>query len=448
MALNLKNIFGIGGKFTKNPFIEGLHSGSVVVGDYLLDRERNPDLNGQKKYQTYEDLALNISIVGASLRLYSDLFAKAEWSAEPVDESAEAKRYAELLEDILFSSEQTFENAVRGAGLHVFWGFSVQEMTAEKRDDGIIGLKSIDLRPCRTFYQWDRDDSGSIINFIQRNPANGQDNAIPRWKAIYCVDNLLTDSPIGTGMFRMMAETAHTLKELQISEKIAINRDMRGLPFGRAPISEINKAVNNGEITQEQADAALEGLKNLVTMVKKGEQTGIILDSKQYDNISETSRNVSSTPQWDLKLLESETTGLSDVDKVIRRLNVELARIAGTEILLLGSDGTGSLALAQDKSASLMLRVNGTLKDVAGQFNRDLVSFIWKVNEWPEEYKPKLTVSEISNRDIEQLAATIRDLASAGITLTRGDEAADELFRLAGLTPPEEETVQLDQEVF
>lgn len=428
--------FNFGGSNKKvSPFVEAGVSSTVVQSGYIVDRERNPNLAGQKKYSYYEDLLANISVISSSVRLYADLMAKAEWKCEPIDDSEEAKKYADLLQGIIFDQQQSWESTVKSAGLFVFWGFALLEMTAKKRDDGTIGFQSIELRPCRTITRWDVTESGNVEHFIQTKPLTGQEIAIPRSKVVYLVDNLLTDSPEGAGMFRAMSETAARLKEIQVSEKIGVDRDMAGLPIGRAPLAALDQAVANGDITEEQKKAAIQGLEAMVTLVKKGERTGIILDSKTYDSVSDTSRNTSGVNQWDLSLLQSTTNSLDSVDKIIRRLNMELARISGTEILLLGSDGSGSLALSKDKSSSLMLRINGILKDVAGQMNRDAVNWIWELNAFPPEMKPTLTVSEVSQRDVEELAATVRELSTSGLTLNRDDDASRELFAMLGLTP-------------
>lgn len=425
--------------YNTSPFKEIGVASIAVQSGIVIDREKNPILRGVNKYLAYEDMLANISIVASSVRLYSDLFAKASWKADPVDDSAEAQRYADLLQSILFNQQQTWESVVKSAGLFVFWGFSILEMTAKRREDGFFGLQSIESRAARTITRWDVDESGNVQAFLQTKPLTATEIALPRDKCIYLVDNLITDSPEGMGMFRQMAEIASDLKELQIDEKVGVNRDLRGLPIGRAPLAGINQAIQDNEITEEKGKELIQGLRDLVTMVRKGERTGITLDSAVYEAVGgeNGNRSPSSVKQWDLEILQSQSSSLGDVDNIIRRKNMEIARIAGTETLLLGQDGAGSLALSQDKSKSLMLRINGTLKDVAGQFNRDLVSFIWRINSFPEELKPTLTVSEISQRDIESLAATIRELASAGVTLSRGDEAVYELYNMIGLTPPE-----------
>lgn len=412
-------------------------SSTPVQAGFIVDRERNVNLKGTRKYSTYEDMMANVSIISSSVRLYADLFAKSQWKADPVDDTPKAQEYADLLQSALFNQQQTWETIVKAAGLSVFWGYAVLEMTAKKNEDGTIGFQSIEHRPCRTITRWDVDDQGNVNHFVQTAPLSGTEIAIPRSKCVYLVDKTLTDSPEGFGIFRSMAETASRLQEIQISEKIAIDRDMRGTPIGRAPLALLDEAEANGQITPEAKKQAVEHLTKMVSLVKTGERTGIVLDSKPYESVSETARNSTSTPQWSLDLLQSTSNGLGDVNTIIKRLNVELARIAGTEILILGSDGSGSLALASDKSKALMLRINGILKDVAGQFNRDLVTFIWSLNGWPEEMKPTLVCSEISNRDVEELATIIRDLSTAGITLSRGDEVVNEIFGMLGLTTPE-----------
>lgn len=436
---SFSNIFNFlfNGSKTASPYKEVGVTSTPTFGGYVQDREKNIKLAGQKKFEYYEDMLSNVAIVSSGVRFYMTLLAKPEWKSEPADESAEAEAIAELLDEILDDMQNTLSSVIRQAALYKFNGFAWLEVTAKKRNDGTIGIFSIEARPARTIERWDIDEQGNISGVAQRSAWDGTEKYIPASKSIYLVDNLLSDSPEGFGMFRAMSETASRLKELCVTEKISYDRNLQGMPVGRAPIAELNAAVERGDITKAQADTVIDGLKKMVSLVKKGEQTGIILDSKPYESVSDTARNNTSVPQWGLELLSAQTSGLADIDKAIQRLNLEIARIMGVEILLLGSSGSGSLALSKDKSEALMLAINATLKEIADQFNKQLIPFLARLNGWNEKLLPKLTPSEVSQRDVVELASTLRDLSTAGVTLMRGDEAVDEVFALLGLTPPE-----------
>lgn len=444
----LNNLFGAKPNMSVSPYKEAGVSGTVIYNGMIQDREKNRSLNGIQKFLTYEDILANVTIVSASVRFYTALVANPDWSVEPADDSSEAQYYADLFTEIIHDQDRSFSSIVRNTSMYKFNGFSVSEMTAKKRDDGIIGLKSIETRPCRTITRWDVDEQGNVVGFIQTKPSTATEIYIPRKKAVYLVDELMTDSPEGFGIFRAIAETANRLRDIQMTEKIGIDRDLRGTPVGRAPIALLNQAMQNGEITKEQFEAATKGLEDLLQTMKKSTDTSILLDSKTYESQSENGRSVSSVAQWDVSLLSGDNAStLSETDKVIRRLNMEIARSMGTESLLVGDGSTGSLALSKDKSRNLMLNVNSTLKDIADQYNKDIIPFLRDLNGWPKELMPKLVPAEISQRDVEEISSFFRDMATSGVPLNRNDKAVEEVFNMVGFTPPNpEDEVELTQE--
>jgi len=433
------SVFGSSANKRTTAFKEAGKSSTAIQGGVVVTKERNRKLVGENKFKTYEDMIANVTIIFASLRLYSTLIASSAWSAQPSDESAEAEQMAETIMDIINDMESPFVEAVKAASLFKFNGFAWLEMTAKKRDDGIIGLKSIEQRPCRTIQKWDVDETGTVKAVGQTLPLTNEMAYIPRWKSIYLVENMLTDSPEGFGMLRTVAETASRLQEIQKSEKMGVNRDMRGIPLGRVPYA----ALEESGLSKEEIEKAAEAVEEFVSMVQKGETTGIVLDSATYVSGSSTqngeSQSFTGNKQYDLELLSAATSGLGDVDKIIRRLNMEIARALGSEVLLLGDGGSGSLALSKDKSSNLLISVNSILKEIADQFNKDILPFLAKLNGWDMELMPILTPSEVSQRSIEEIVSSVRDLAGAGITLDRRDEAVKEIFRSLDLTPLDED---------
>lgn len=226
---------------------------------------------------------------------------------------------------------------------------------------------------------------------------------------------------------------------------MGVNRDLRGIPIGRAPFA----AMKEAGLSDEQIEAAVAPLTEFVTLQQKGETTGAILESATYtsQNESQTGSSYSFTgnKQYDLELLQSQSNGLGDVDRIIRRKNYEIARSLGTEVLLVGdSSSSGSLALSRDKSANLLLAVNGLLQELADQFNKDLVEFIGRLNGWDMDRLPILTPSEVSQRSVEETIEALKNLAPLGIQINREDDAAKEIFRMLDLTPLDDSVSEED----
>ena len=85
----------------QRPFTEMGSPGTAVYGGFIVESESDATLSGRAKYLTYSNFLANTTIVSAGVRLFLNLIAKAEWRAEPRDDSEEAVRMAELVDDIL-----------------------------------------------------------------------------------------------------------------------------------------------------------------------------------------------------------------------------------------------------------------------------------------------------------------------------------------------------------
>ncbi len=111
-----------------------------------------------------------------------------------------------------------------------------------------------------------------------------------------------------------------------------------------------------------------------------------------------------------------------------------MAFIIGVEGILLGSDGTGSLAMSKDKTNNLYLQAEATLNDMREMMQKDFIDPIWMMNGWPNEYKPRFKTEAISFKDVAEITAALRDMATAGAVLAPDDEAIDDVRDLLGIS--------------
>jgi hypothetical protein len=220
--------------------------------------------------------------------------------------------------------------------------------------------------------------------------------------------------------------------------------DLRGMPIARAPITELKKLVTAGTLSQADMDAELNVLLEFMRKHIKNPQLGLLVDSLTYTT-TDDKQAPSGQRQWDLEVV---TGGSSDsasaVAVAIERLNRELARIMGTEGLLLGGDGRGSLALSRDKSSQIALIIDSTLKELRESLGKDIIDTLWILNGWPDELKPELRTERITFQDVEQLSQVIESLARSGAPLMPNDPAINEVRELLGLSDaPELEEEEL-----
>lgn len=427
-----RNVFSTARQPAK-PYSEQGAAGFRVSGGYVEVPERNPDLTGANRWHTAADLLTNISIIAASVRYGMNLISRPKWKAEPPSDTQEAKDLAEFVEEVINGIDTSWARIVRRTAMYRYHGFHLSEWVAKKRDDGRIGIQSIEVRPAHTITKWDVDEHGGILGVVQTSPQTGLEIYLPRSKLVYLVDDALTDRPDGLGWFRHLADPSQRLRRYLKLETMGFERDLSGIPVGRAPIQRINEMVTAGRLTQEQATSMIDGLTDFVTLQAKKSNTGLVLDSEPYRVRTDSGESLSNVMQWGLELITGDPSSVEALGAAINRLEHDMALIMGTESMLVGKSGEGSRALSEDKSRNLYLTSNATLSDMAEAFDRDIVTALWTMNGFPDELRPKLRTEDVAFKDAEMIARVLADMAAAGAVLHPNDPAINDLRDLLGI---------------
>jgi len=435
MPIELRNLF------SKKGFkpTESLGVGATAIwGGYIQTKEKNADLVGMKRYTKFSQALVNVAIVGAGVRYFLNLIAKASWSVVPADSSDEAKKLAENVDSMLYDMESPWAAIVRRAAMYRFYGFSIQEWIAKNRDDGVIGLKNIASRPQSTIVRWEVAENGDIKGMYQQSPQTQKEIFLPRGKVIYIVDDSLSDSPEGLGLFRHIIPHADRLERYEELEGYGFENDLRGIPIGRAPLALLQKLVEDGKLTAEKKAVMENALKEFIQSHIRAPETGLLLDSLTYQSGDE-SGSPSGIKQWDLEVLRGESNALSELETAINRIARNIAILLGVENLLLGSDSRGSYALARDKTHNFFLTVDSTLNELGECFERDLLGPLWELNGWDVKLKPEMNPESIKFRDIDQITGALASLAQAGAMITPADPVVNEIRDLVGLARQDED---------
>lgn len=419
--------------------------GTAFDSGYIRSHEKDARLRGTTRYQTYSNTLANTPIVAGSARFFLNLLAKAKWSLEPADESPQALEIAEAIEAMLHDMTTPWHRVVRRSAMYRFYGYSVSEWTAKRRDDGLIGLLDIEPRPQITIERWDVDETGTVLGMIQRSPQTQVETTIPRGKTLYVVDDSLNDSPEGLGLFRHVVDGADRLADLQRHEVQGFEADMRGMPVGRIPKAAMDAAVlaNDGTMTEAQRDAAVAKMELILQNRIRSPSRALWLDSQTWQT-TDDKQAPSNVPMWDIDILKAESDGLEQIGAAITRIEKELALLMGTDHLLLGLDGAGSLALSRDKSHNFGLIVDSTLKELTEAVEADLFVPLMRLNGWPEELTPTAKTEQAQFRDIEQITGALDNLGRAGAPMLPTDPAVPQVYDLLGLSPPPQEDLEED----
>lgn len=400
---------------------------------FIHEKEKNQQLIGSQKYIIYSNNLSNVSIVGAGVRYFLNLIAKAQWNVDPVDDSDAAQEAAEFVKEVMAMTHTPWTRVVRRAAMYKFYGFNVQEWTAVRMPNGNFGLLDIEPRPQFTIERWDTDDQGNVRGVVQRSPQTQKEIYLPIEKLVYAVDDSLTDSPEGIGIFRHLVDPIDRLKRYEQLEGFGFETDLRGIPVAKAPLSELTQLVRNGEITKQQRDSILKPVRDFVKNHIKSPKLGMLLDSTTYRERGGT-QSPTNIPQWSIDLLKSSSSSQPEIAKAIERITHEIARLIGVEHLLLGSDGRGTQALSRDKSQNFYLIIDSTLTELEETFNRDIIGRLWDINGFDPKLKPTFNTEAVQFREVEQITGALSDLARAGAPLSPDDPAINEIRDLLGLS--------------
>lgn len=412
----------------------------TVSEGYVSPDERDPRMIGAQRFDEFNRMIQDFTIVAASVRLTLNLIAKAVWNVTPpTDEDDKPLPGGEELADLLKSmmddiEGSTWSRTVRRVAMFIFMGFTLHETTMKLRDDGHITIGRIGHRPQKTISRWDIKDD--VILGVWQRQANGQEVYIPRDKLIYAVDDSLTDHPEGQGLLRHIRRATKRLKGYEELEEVGFENDLRGIPVARIPMSEIDaKASKMAKDGQAWANRIRAPFLKFIQGHVRNKKQGMLLNSETYRGMDDA-RSPSAVPKWAVELLQGESTTSDAIANAIKRLREEIALALGTEHLLTGTDGKGSMALSKTKSGSFYMTIISALGEIVAVMKSDWRDQIWEANGWPEDLKPDLAVEEIRDEDVEEITNALANMARAGATFSWDDPAILEVLDMLGLSRP------------
>ena len=407
--------------------------GVAIHGGYPESFETSKQLaTHDARYKTYGDILANTAIVAAGVRYFLNLVGSSVWTFTPSEADTDGM-YAERLEAMLISDPDTpWHRIMRRAAMYRFYGFSIQEWTMKRHEEGYLTFQDVAPRPQRTIEQWDTDETGRVLGVVQRTAQDSQYVYLPRSKVLYIVDDSLHDSPEGLGLFRHLVEPAMRLERYTQLEGYGFEADLQGVPVAYAPFTEMAQLVKQGKITNDDRKRIEKPLRDFMAGHKRGPKLGLFLDSAVYAGEGEN-RTPTAVRQWELDLLKGSSVSFKENASAIERLNRELARILGVEQLLLGATTSGSFALSEDKTHAFYQTVESALTEIREAVDSDLITLAWDINGWPEEMRPEATTDAVRYRDVAEIATVLRDMASAGAVMEPDDPAINDVRDLSGV---------------
>lgn len=411
-------------------------------GSYLAGYgESSTDLVGRQKWITYAN-AQNKAAIATGLRYFVNLLEGAEWHAEENPAGgAGAKRGVEIIEQGLLRADleggKSWPMVVGKAAGFVPFGFSIQATAVGRRPDGMVVYTAIEHRQQASIEKWNRKNERTPFESVTQRTLSGGTYEIKLRECLYCVDHALGDGPDGIGLLRHAMELVRRLERLEILEILAYDSDMGGTPVGYAPLSEIRAAATGTDAAKKAAvDEATKAIRAVLDGRVKNPEKMIwaLLDSATFQTLDK--QTLSQVRKWAIETLKSNTNGLGNVHEVIKRLELTISRIFGTEFTQMGSDG-GAYAMHADKTSMFGTLIHTALMRIGMAATTQLARRLIALNGLdPDTCTPKLVAEPIGNEKIAIVAKALADLAKSNA----GYEALCVMHKRMGLPPPEKPT--------
>lgn len=418
--------------------------GVVAYGGYISSGEGNAALTGRQKWVTYAN-AIHEAVVGTGVRLFGNLLAGTEWHCEPNEHGGkDADRGVEIVTEGLIGAQlgKPWSAIVRKAALYRLFGFSLHATSLKRRNDGLIVYSDIAHRPQHTIETWHRVDECSAWESVGQRTNAGTVFDIPLDECLYLVDDTLTDSPEGVGLLRHVIELVRRLGHYQRLEGKAFFEDMGGIPIARAPIEQIVGSLEGTEAST-RVTSMTQNLQDAVRRrVKTPEEVQwLMLDSATYQGSDPNT--ISGIQKWGIEILKSETHGIAEVNTVIQRLQLEIARVLTTEFSMVGGgDSAGSFGMHEDKTAMFAWNLETTATEVGDAATRQLARRLVAANGLdPDTCTPRLVHAPISTESILTVTQALANITASG--MQHDDPAIPVLRKRMRLPPPPDRDAEL-----
>lgn len=389
-------------------------SGLNVSGGYILD-DYLSELNGLQGRKKYREMQLSDPIVGALLNAIEMMIRAVDFRFEPAEADTD-NRYVDFMskqfEDMAYSWDDTLSEILT----MLPFGFSMMEMVFKYGEDGSIRTSKFAPRDQTSLWEWDIDEHGEVKGVVQWPPYGGQRIYIPYQRLLHFRTKMAGNNPEGKSILRSAYKSYYYIKNIEMIEAIAIERELAGLPVMYIPAA----ALKN--------DAIRAKYEQIVRDVKKNSQGGLVMPS---DPFKDADGNPTNMQQYKLELQSASGSRAIDTDTVIKRHQKDMARTVLADFLMLGTESGGSYALSKDKTQLFLRALEGYLGNICSELNRKWVSTLWDLNGMPYEAKPALTHGNVAPADLAELGSFARD---TGLNAAF-DEAIEDHFRGAAGIP-------------
>jgi hypothetical protein len=395
-------------------------NGVLAYGGYVIDREQNSKLIGTRKWTEYANL-ISFPPVTIAVYLQNALLHGAKWTLVANEAGGEeADRGMEIAEQGLLKADlpEPWPVVVAKAGMSRFNGLSLHALGIARRPDGMVVFSDIGHRPPHTISQWLRPSPRDRFDAVLQRIEDGTEDTIPLDECIYVRSGEISDSPWGVGMLRHVHERVIRAGKYEQLEGSEYFTSMGGTVIAEAPLADLEHLAPAGSDADRTAwmNARISPLETIVRdRVKTPEkQIYAVLDSKTYDG--KDPNVISSIKKWDIRVVKGELQGAAEMRTVVRDLHLDVARMLGVEMIMVGgNDSAGTFGMVESKAALHVMTLQGLLVAIATATHPQLRRLMRANGLNPDKATPQLKAAPISTADVLKTAQTLAALNIANL---------------------------------
>ena len=386
--------------------------GANAYGYHLLvGGDANPDLIPPRRFQVYNEMRNEDSVVRSTLWMFKLAIRAADWSIEaggsdPIDQAIrDACAWQFGLEDLVGQMDHSWDEQVQQALLMLDFGSMFEEIivgdAAEWRDrDG-------DPHLLRTFSRLAPRFPGTIRmpDGIQTDPRTGLIRSLEQWipgttaipgdrLVYYCMEREGNDW-LGRSLLRTMYGPWKLKRAVMISAGMGWDRYAFGTPVIRYP---------GGPQKKREAES-------IGRNWRAHERGWIVLEGAADQG-------------WDVEIVGGNST-MGDSTPLVRVYNDEMQMSALQHFSALGRTGSGSRAVGDIQVEPFYLAAQALADQIAMQKMRLAFRRFVDLNFGAQFPVPRLNVQKIQARNVATLSAAIQELAAAGMDFTDRDTQND-----------------------
>jgi len=401
-----------------------------------------PQLTWPRAAKIYQEMTYNDPIVGSILYTCEQLIKRISWKVEPRGNSSVDQEAKEFLESCMHDMSYAWSDVIDEILTMMSYGFAWHEEVYKTREgynrdprrnskyaDGRIGWRKIAGRAQQSIEEWVFDDDGGILAAIQRAESDLKTRVLPLEKSVLFRTKFRYDNPEGYSLLRNAYRPWYFKKHIEEIEGIGIERDLAGLPVLQTP-----EGVDIWNPADKNAGKLKANAETLVCNIRRDENEGVVLPHG-----------------WDLSLLSTGGRRQIDTNAIISRYDQRIAVTLMADIIMMGSEGIGSFALAGVKRGMLGAALDSLTHSVADVLNQHSVPRLFRLNAFPGiTGYPKIVPGEVVTPNLNELARLIQALAGAKMPLFPDENLEEYLREIVGMPSlealtPEQRQQQLEQ---